>query len=52
MIIIGYGSKDGHDYWLIKNSWGTSWGEDGYIKMSRNYANQCGIATKAMYATI
>nr|ACH48003.1 cathepsin [Latrunculia oparinae] len=52
LIIIGYGSKSGHDYWLLKNSWGTSWGEDGYIMMSRNYANQCGIATKAMYTTI
>ena len=52
LVVTGYGTKKGRDYWLLKNSWGSSWGEDGYIKMSRNSANQCGIASKAMYITI
>ncbi|KAH9610449.1 hypothetical protein KSS87_009594 [Heliosperma pusillum] len=53
VVAVGYGtSEDGKDYWIVRNSWGADWGENGYIRMERNIASKtgkCGIAIEPSY---
>lgn len=50
VLVVGFGiTNNGKEYYIVKNSWGTSWGMNGYFLLARNENNMCGIATNAVY---
>uniref|UniRef100_A0AC34Q3U1 Peptidase C1A papain C-terminal domain-containing protein n=1 Tax=Panagrolaimus sp. JU765 TaxID=591449 RepID=A0AC34Q3U1_9BILA len=51
IVIIGYGTANGIDYWIVRNTWGTSWGESGYVRIKRNI-NYCNLETYPFFPVI
>ena len=51
LLLVGYGTENGVDYWKVKNSWGTGWGEDGYYRVVRG-KNACGIAEDVTHSEV
>ncbi|CAF0723202.1 unnamed protein product [Brachionus calyciflorus] len=51
VLLVGYGNIYGQDYWLVKNSWSTYWGNDGYVLMSQK-DNNCGVTTQTTYPLV
>lgn len=51
-LAVGYGTENKLGYYIVKNSFGKSWGEDGYVRMARFRNNNCGIATNAIYPVL
>ena len=56
VLVTGYGTEDGIDYWLVKNSWGADWGDNGYVKIERSDSSDddgiCGIAMQPSYPVV
>lgn len=52
VLLIGFGSESGNDYWLVKNSWNTGWGDKGYIKIAKGKKGMCGVPAMASYPIV
>lgn len=52
VLLVGYGSENGQEYFILKNSWDTTWGEEGYMRIAvEDGAGICGVQLDALYPT-
>jgi C1A family cysteine protease len=55
VLLVGYGTSGSQDYWIVKNSWGTGWGESGYVRIAKDNTagpGVCGLQQAASYPKI
>lgn len=56
VLVVGYGTEGSSDYWIVKNSWGPTWGENGYVRLQKTDSTKskgmCGIAMQPSYPVV
>eukprot|EP00062_Callorhinchus_milii_P027046 gi/632989885/ref/XP_007883887.1/ PREDICTED: cathepsin L1-like [Callorhinchus milii] len=52
MLLVGFGEQHGKKYWILKNSWGNRWGDNGYVYLARDRGNHCKITSSAIYPVL